>query len=125
LKLKEKTYKKFIDFCSETAKKNDNLPFEIAYSEIQRTTGVASVTMKKALQSLAEEGVIRAEPGRNSRYVKMTYLMGSPEEEKQVEKESVSIAPVSQVDILQQRVRSLELSLSVLQERLAFVEHAK
>ena len=58
MKLKEKTYKKFVDFFEKMAKQHGNNEFEIAYSEIQRDTGVASITLKKGIQVLEQDGVI-------------------------------------------------------------------
>lgn len=49
--------------------------FEIAFSEIQRGTGSANTTLKRALDTLKEEGMIEVSPGRNSRYAKFTYLL--------------------------------------------------
>ncbi len=76
MKLKEKTYKKFVEFFEKMSKKNgNNNEFEIAYSEIQRDIGVASITLKKGLQILEDEGIILVSPGRNTRYGRFKYLL--------------------------------------------------
>ncbi len=83
MKLKDKTYKKFVEFFEKTAKKHDENEFEIAYSEIQRETGVASITLKKAIQILEDDGIIRVSQGRNTRYGKFKYLLNNKETTKE------------------------------------------
>ncbi|MDR0433578.1 MAG: IclR family transcriptional regulator [Gracilibacteraceae bacterium] len=129
MKLKEKTYKKFVDFFAETAQRNQNSAFEVAYADIQRGTGAASITMKKALQVLVEDGVIDTRPGRNSRYVQVTYQQEPPEAneaEAQSEPETGVLAELLHVaDNLRQRLRTLEIQAANLQERLAYLEDKK
>jgi hypothetical protein len=129
LKLKEKTYKKFVDFFATTAARHQNEPFEVAYAEIQRGTGAASITMKKALQVLMEEGVIATQPGRNSRYVQVTYQRPQEAQPDAVSNDDqgqdVLAELLHETDRLRQRVRVQEIALANLQERLAYLEEVK
>lgn len=75
LGLRDKTHKKFLEFFEKMADIHGNNEFEIAFSEIQRGTGAASTTLKRALDTLKEDGVIEVSPGRNSRYAKFKYLL--------------------------------------------------
>ncbi|MDR1603809.1 MAG: IclR family transcriptional regulator [Gracilibacteraceae bacterium] len=130
MKLKEKTYKKFVDFFAETAARNQNTPFEVAYAEIQRGTGAASITMKKALQVLVSDGIIETKPGRNSRYVQVTYqqtpLEPKPADEDANAQKTDALAELLRTtDQLRQRLRVLEILSANLQERLAVLEEAK
>ncbi|WP_240984827.1 hypothetical protein [Acididesulfobacillus acetoxydans] len=65
-------------------------PFELAYSEIQRETGAASVTLKRAIHALVEDQVLEVEPGRNSRYGKFHYLGQLSGQEQPGQDEEVS-----------------------------------
>ncbi|HUS87781.1 MAG TPA: IclR family transcriptional regulator, partial [Desulfosporosinus sp.] len=123
--------------------------FELAYSDIQRETGVASVTLKRAIQSLAEDGVIEVHPGRNSRYARFRYLLPVQENEEKSSEEVLNetrnledlsdkekpqpggiletihedVTELTQlVDHLRRRVRNQEMAIALLQDRLAEIE---
>jgi len=122
--------------------------FELAYSDIQRETGTASVTLKRAIQALAEDGVIEVHPGRNSRYARFRYLLATPESgekssqaqsnetrnsENSIDEQKVSgtgqssmsedVNELTQlVDHLRRRIRNQEMAIALLQDRLAEIE---
>jgi len=142
LKLKEKTYKKFLQFFEKTALKHDGNEFEIAYSEIQRETGVASITLKKGIQVLEEDGVIQVSAGRNTRYGKFKFLLDTPgnkvnevnpsSNHKEINS-SDEIGSINQladqlkslhilVEQLRLRIRTQEMTISVILDRLAELE---
>ena len=127
MKLKEKTHKKFVEFFNEKSRASHEKEFEIAFSEIQRTTGTASVTLKRALNKLVEEGFIRMVPGRNSRYAKFAVVspagLNPVTSQGEEERANVSVASLEQdVDLLRRRLRSQEIAISLLQDRLADLE---
>lgn len=139
MKLKDKTYHKFLEFFEKVSKKQDEEEFEIAYSEIQRETGVASITLKKALQILEEDKVIEIGPGRNTRYGKIRYLnkvnnsstkhnnpktiVMSAIHEENINNGALQMKNmVSLVEQLRQRVRTQEMTISVILDRLAELE---
>ena len=149
LRLKEKTHRKFVEFFEKISSMYQGKDFELAYSDIQRETGAASVTLKRAIQALAEDGVIEVQPGRNSRYARFRYLLASQNTEgkssevvsnetrniedlSNVEKaqpraisESVNedVSELAQVvDHLRRRVRNQEMAIALLQDRLAEIE---
>ncbi|TGE32380.1 IclR family transcriptional regulator [Desulfosporosinus sp. Sb-LF] len=148
MRLKEKTHRKFVEFFEKISSMYQGKEFELAYSDIQRETGAASVTLKRAIQALAEDGVIEVHPGRNSRYARFSYLLANqnPEEnsldvqsdgtqklEKQIEEQTQSggllesvnedVRELTQlVDHLRRRVRSQEMAIALLQDRLAEIE---
>ena len=149
LRLKEKTHRKFVEFFEKISSMYHGKDFELAYSDIQRETGAASVTLKRAIQALAEDGVIEVLPGRNSRYARFRYLLPVLEsEEKSSEivlnktrkpedlsdrekpqyggiQEAISedITELTQlVDHLRRRVRNQEMAIALLQDRLAEIE---
>lgn len=149
MRLKEKTHRKFVEFFEKISSMYQGKDFELAYSDIQRETGAASVTLKRAIQALAEDGVIEVHPGRNSRYARFRYLLASQntegkysevvssetrnlEELSNEEKaqprgicESVNedVSELSQiVDHLRRRVRNQEMAIALLQDRLAEIE---
>ena len=146
MRLKEKTHRKFVDFFEKISNMYQGKDFELAYSDIQRETGAASVTLKRAIKALAEDGVIEVEPGRNSRYARFRYLLVSQNaEELSVDtapngSESLSaeekapsrgtfdsvnedVSELSQlVDHLRRRVRNQEMAIALLQDRLAEIE---
>jgi len=148
LRLKEKTHRKFVQFFEKISSRYRGEDFELAYSDIQRETGAASVTLKRAIQALAEDGVIEVQPGRNSRYARFKYLLPvqegqqqaseaaqkethnqtSREEEKlqpekALEAMNVDVTELTQlVDQLRRRVRNQEMAIALLQDRLAEVE---
>ena len=140
MKLKDKTYKKFVDFFEKMAKKNDGNEYEIAYSEIQRETGVASITLKKAIQIMEQDGVVQVSPGRNTRYAKFKYLLNSeilPKEFSVKTKEELNDdlnvdtllsqikTMTTAIDQLRQRVRTQEMTISVILDRIAELEDNK
>ena len=149
MRLKEKTHRKFVQFFEKISCMYRGEDFELAYSDIQRETGAASVTLKRAIQALAEDGVIEVHPGRNSRYARFRYLLSvkeseenSPEvgpnetrnledsshEEKHqsttnLETINADVTELTQlVDHLRRRVRNQEMAIALLQDRLAEVE---
>jgi hypothetical protein len=146
LRLKEKTHRKFVDFFEKISKMYQGKEFELAFSDIQRETGAASVTLKRAIQALAEDGVIEVLPGRNSRYARFRFLLASEESEgtsgdvvsnetnfenssQQIQPEGTlktineDISELTQlVDHLRRRVRHQEMAIALLQDRLAEIE---
>ena len=149
MRLKEKTHRKFVEFFEKISRMHHGKDFELAYSDIQRETGAASVTLKRAIQSLAEDGVIEVQPGRNSRYARFQYLLPVQEGEES-SSEVVHIDTRNQVDLsdgdkpqpgrimeaihddvtelsqvvdhLRRRVRNQEMAIALLQDRLAEIE---
>ena len=149
LRLKEKTHKKFVEFFQKISCMYRGEDFELAYSDIQRKTGAASVTLKRAIQALAEDGVIEIYPGRNSRYARFRYLLpiqeseikssevglketrnledssdeGKPQPTRILEAMNVDVTELTQlVDHLRRRVRNQEMAIALLQDRLAEIE---
>ncbi|AFM41986.1 hypothetical protein Desaci_3079 [Desulfosporosinus acidiphilus SJ4] len=145
MRLKEKTHRKFVDFFEKISNMYQGQDFELAYSDIQRETGAASVTLKRAIQALAEDGVLDVQPGRNSRYARFKYLLtsqtiegtmeSSPEENEKTNEEINEYEQQSKdtmnenvqellqlVDHLRRRVRNQEMSIALLQDRLAEIE---
>jgi len=133
LKLKDKTYRKFINYFEKMSEKNNYEEFEVAYSEIQRETGVASITLKKAIRVLEEDGIIKVNQGRNTRYGRFQYLIDkkgfsanskvpfeSGQNENVVTEEMRNIS--NQIEQLRQRVRTQEMTISVILDRLAELE---
>ena len=152
MRLKEKTHRKFVQFFEKVSTMYHGGDFELAYSDIQRETGAASVTLKRAIQALAEDGAIEVHPGRNSRYARFRYLLPVQESEenssevalnetrnedmsdqdkpqpqpqltKILETINVDVTELTQlVDHLRRRVRNQEMAIALLQDRLAEVE---
>ncbi|HBW36677.1 hypothetical protein [Desulfosporosinus sp. BICA1-9] len=149
MRLKEKTHRKFVEFFEKISSMYQGKDFELAYSDIQRETGAASVTLKRAIQALAEDGVIEVHPGRNSRYAKFHYLLAplsaaensieNPLEKTQAPEDisneetlrsggvleaiSEDVEELTQlVDHLKRRVRNQEMAIALLQDRLAEIE---
>jgi DNA-binding MarR family transcriptional regulator len=148
LRLKEKTHRKFVEFFEKISSMYQGKEFELAYSDIQRETGTASVTLKRAIQALAEDGVIEVHPGRNSRYARFTYLLASqdsedntsqaqPNEQRNFEDSNdeqkartgtvhsmaEDVSELMQfVDHLRRRMRNQEMAIALLQDRLAEIE---
>lgn len=149
MRLKEKTHKKFVEFFEKVSSMYQGKEFELAYSDIQRETGAASVTLKRAIQALAEDGVIEVQPGRNSRYARIRYLLSVPEAEVKapeiqsaeeptfedtidedktqpgevLESLAVDVSELTHlVDHLRRRVRNQEMAIALLQDRLAELE---
>ena len=148
MRLKEKTHRKFVEFFDKISKMYQGVEFELAYSDIQRETGTASVTLKRAIQSLAEDGVIEVHPGRNSRYARFRYLLVSQDSgEKSSQAQSnetrnsenlmneqkasgtgqasmtEDVNELTQlVDHLRRRIRNQEMAIALLQDRLAEIE---
>ena len=147
MRLKEKTHRKFVEFFEKISCMYQGKDFELAYSDIQRETGAASVTLKRAIQALAEDGVIEVNPGRNSRYARFRYLLPSQNTEeksseavsnearnleddaKKLQSEGIyesvneDLSELTQlVDHLRRRVRNQEMAIALLQDRLAEIE---
>ena len=149
MKLKEKTQRKFVEFFEKISCMYQGKDFELAYSDIQRETGAASVTLKRAIQALAEDGVIEVHPGRNSRYARFRYLLPVQESDEKssevvlnetrnledlrdeektqpggiLEAINADVTELTQlVDHLRRRVRNQEMAIALLQDRLAEIE---
>jgi hypothetical protein len=141
MRLKEKTHRKFIDFFEKMSSLYQGNEFELAFSDIQRETGAASVTLKRAIKSLEADGVIRVQPGRNSRYARFQYLSkvkstrsfdDNTEQDKfdkirESEVNSKLLASevnelITLIENLRRRVRTQEMSIALLQDRLAEIE---
>ena len=140
MRLKEKTHRKFVDFFEKMSTLYQGNEFELAFSDIQRETGAASVTLKRAIQSLEIDGVIKVQPGRNSRYARFQYLssvistkpLDAVEQDKSAkareseENSKLLVSEVSELthllDNLRRRVRTQEMSIALLQDRLAEIE---
>jgi len=148
LRLKEKTHRKFVEFFEKISTMYQGKEFELAYSDIQRETGAASVTLKRAIQALDEDGVIEVQPGRNSRYARIRYLLASQNTEGKASEVTSNESPNSEdssnqekaqpgvpesvnedvselshlVDHLRRRVRNQEMAIALLQDRLAEIE---
>ena len=140
MRLKEKTHRKFVDFFEKMSNLYQGNEFELAFSDIQRETGAASVTLKRAIQSLEIDKVIKVQPGRNSRYARFQYLpsiisaknLNSTEQDKSNktrESEDSSKLLGSEVselthlvENLRRRVRTQEMSIALIQDRLAEIE---
>ncbi|AET68848.1 hypothetical protein Desor_3350 [Desulfosporosinus orientis DSM 765] len=148
MRLKEKTHRKFVEFFEKISTMYQGKEFELAYSDIQRETGAASVTLKRAIQALAEDGVIEVQPGRNSRYARFRYLLAAQEKEnfpeinngespdpenpgpednshlgQTLESMTEDVSELTQlVEHLKRRVRNQEMAIALLQDRLAEIE---
>jgi len=149
VRLKEKTHRKFAEFFEKISKMYQGEDFELSYSDIQRETGAASVTLKRAIQALAEDGMIEVHPGRNSRYARFKYLLPIQDNEEKsaevvikgtrnlealsdgekrqpietVEAINEDVTELTQlVDHLRRRVRNQEMAIALLQDRLAEIE---
>ncbi|HWQ73295.1 MAG TPA: IclR family transcriptional regulator [Desulfitobacteriaceae bacterium] len=140
MRLKEKTHRKFIDFFDKMSRLYQGNEFELAFSDIQRETGAASVTLKRAIKSLEADGVIRVQPGRNSRYARFQYIskVKSPKNPDSGEQDRLTKTRESELDSkllsseinelttlienLRRRVRTQEMSIALLQDRLAEIE---
>lgn len=153
--LRDKTNQRFKEFFEKQSKRNEGKEFEIPFSEIQRETGAANSTMKRAIEVLVEEGWLEVKPGRNSRYGLFKLMQ---EETKTIEipattsepapvqnRESVpdfspALEPDSDnksslyadeskirelehlIDGLRRRVRTQEMTIALLQDRMAEIE---
>lgn len=149
MRLKEKTHRKFIEFFEKVSSMYNGEEFELAYSDIQRETGAASVTLKRAIQALAEDGAIVVLPGRNSRYARFRFNLSPSnsdkkaqeviKNEKQTQHElktdenahtggdndliAENVLELTQlVDHLRRRVRNQEMAIALLQDRFAEIE---
>lgn len=139
LRLSEKTHEKFIRFFDKTAKMHEGKEFELAYSDIQRETGTASTTLKRALQALEAEGWLQIKSGRNTRYGRFKVLAARESTESVQNAEGVTQAAENSIEIstnpqgeildlynqmenLRRRIRTQEMTIALLQERLAEVE---
>lgn len=164
MRLKEKTHTKFVDYFERMSKMYQGQEFELAYSAIQVETGVASVTLKRAIKELIENKIIEVKPGRNSRYAQFRYIPGHKTAMENQNKESIEAnfkvdftedfslegknayanwkkseraesfqkpelnkrndveGLFNLVDHLRRRIRIQEMSLAVLQDRLAELE---
>ncbi|MGI6120257.1 MAG: IclR family transcriptional regulator [Desulfosporosinus sp.] len=148
MRLKEKTHRKFVEFFQKVSMMYNGKEFELAYSDIQRETGAASVTLKRAIQALAEDGVIEVHPGRNSRCARFKYLLPINERddkssvamlnERNPEDLSDEVKPraggflvtineditelTQNVNHLRRRVRNQEMAIALIQDRLSKLE---
>jgi len=126
-----------VDFFEKTARMY-GAEFELAYSDIQRETGTASVTLKRAIQALEEDGLIEVNTGRNSRYARFRYLLEQPSKlesenslipsvevknEQALETLTLDVSELTHfVEHLHRRVRTQEMVIASLQERVAELE---
>ncbi|MDD2235478.1 MAG: IclR family transcriptional regulator [Desulfitobacteriaceae bacterium] len=140
MRLKEKTHRKFIDFFEKMSALYQGNEFELAFSDIQRETGAASVTLKRAIKYLEADGVLKIQPGRNSRYARFQYLsdLKPTRDSISMEYDKLNIGRESKVNMkllvselnelttltenLRRRVRTQEMSIALLQDRLAEIE---
>lgn len=141
MKLSEKTHEKFIRFFERMSEFHEGQEFELAYSDIQRETGTASTTLKRALQTLEAEGWLEIKPGRNTRYGRFHVVSAqeSTETETVQDAEPPIVSEVTplesipnaqeeirdlyyQMENLRRRIRTQEMTIALLQERLAEVE---
>lgn len=142
LSLRDKTERKFVEFFEKTARRYEGDAFEVAYSDIQRETGSANVTTKRALQALVEGGVLEHQAGRNSRYGRFRYLPYKPstqtppaastgetqrtQEITQAEGWDDFKLEVQELGLLTnqllRRVRHQEMAMALLQDRMAELE---
>lgn len=133
--LRDKTNQRFKEFFEKQSKRNDGKEFEISFAEIQRETGAASSTMKRAIEALTEEGWLGVKSGRNSRYglfkllqreaEKAGVLAGAPEPSALYESTGdFSPVPVSDSDsgssapASESRIQELEHLIDGLRRRL-------
>lgn len=93
LGLRDKTQRKFEEFFEKMARMYEGKEFEVAYSDIQQSTGSANSTLKRALESMVESEVLEIQPGRNSRYGRFRYLAYQPPEKVSENKNVVEIRP--------------------------------
>lgn len=154
--LRDKTNQRFKDFFEKQSKRNDGKDFELSYSEIQRGTGAANSTMKRAIESLTAEGWLEVKSGRNSRYGVFKLLQGtatiaqdSSQGVRPKPHNSETLGPVSDqdsnfeaspsipeevdpfkkilelehlIDGLRRRIRTQEMTIALLQDRIAEIE---
>ena len=131
------------------SKMHESNEFELAFSEIQRETGAANITMKRALEALEVEGWLEVKPGRNTRYARFIILsqaasestpeetakiaektsqnplLSKPEAGTEIEKSKVIMQIVELeniVESLRRRLRTQEMTIALLQERVAEIE---
>lgn len=152
--LRDKTNQRFKEFFEKQSKRNDGKEFEIPFSEIQRDTGAANSTMKRAIEALEEEGWLQVKSGRNSRYgiFKLLQQQETTEEHlprdssesihKEVSTSDLTPTPLPYsnsdnlppsiesrinelehiVDGLRRRLRTQEMSIALMQDRVAELE---
>lgn len=152
--LRDKTNQRFKEYFEKQSKRNASKEFEISYSEIQRDTGAANSTMKRAIETLEEEGWLQVKPGRNSRYGIFELLRQDPAVEPLASdstelptqnqeltpdfKSTPSSYPSSNalpystelgiselehiLDGLRRRLRTQEMTIALLQDRVAELE---
>ena len=150
--LREKTIQKFKDYLEKEILKNQGREIELSFSQVQRGTGSASGTMKRALENLQAEGWLEIKPGRNSRYG-IFRIINSNNEAEEME-ENIPLEPVAAypeestldreksqeevlldqevrlkvqelekaVEGLRKRARSQEMTIALLQDRMAEIE---
>ncbi|HHY25304.1 MAG TPA: IclR family transcriptional regulator, partial [Desulfitobacterium dehalogenans] len=133
--LRDKTNQRFKEFFEKQSKRNDGKEFEIPFSEIQRETGAANSTMKRAIETLTKEGWLEVKPGRNSRYglfkllheeaEKAEELPGAPEPTAQTCESAPDFSPVLTSDSddgsnlsNESRIHELEHLIDGLRRRL-------
>lgn len=140
--LRDKTNQKFKDFFIKISKMYEGKEFELAFSEIQRETGAANITMKRAIEALVAEGWLEVKAGRNSRYARFLVVSTAheeltPAEIKSIEekpnptkeldseksKQNVQIYELENVvESLRRRLRTQEMTIALLQDRIAEIE---
>lgn len=150
LTLRDKTNQKFKSFFEKTSEMHQGEEFELAFSDIQRETGAANITMKRAIESLVTEGWLEVKPGRNSRYAwfklasqksetvgkseakeETEQFQSTPEEKLELEDSSgkdtnqwVTYMKELEglVESLRRRLRTQEMTIALLQDRVAEIE---
>lgn len=153
--LRDKTNQRFKEYFEKQSKRNEGKEFEIPFSEIQRETGAASSTMKRAVDALVEEGWLEVKPGRNSRYGQFKLLQEEAKrdespvtnsdtnpvrKQESVQDTSTTLETDSDnktsvfadeskirelehlIDGLRRRVRTQEMTIALLQDRMAEIE---
>lgn len=140
--LRDKTNQRFKDFFIRIAKLCGGKEFEVAFSEIQRETGAANITMKRAIEALVAEGWLEVKPGRNSRYARFfvaslaveevtpeeatpteKVLNPTPESDSEQSNLKAQIYELENiVENLRRRLRTQEMTIALLQDRIAEIE---
>lgn len=145
--LREKTIQKFKDYLEKETLKNQGREVELSFSQVQRETGSASGTMKRALENLQAEGWLELKPGRNSRYgifrvINMdhgevvenkdeaTLSEESTPDEDRIQKNELPDVELKEkvqeleeiVEGLRKRARTQEMTIALLQDRVAEIE---
>lgn len=141
--LRDNTNQKFKDFFLKISKMYGGKEFELAFSEIQRETGAANITMKRAIEALVAEEWLEVKAGRNSRYARFLVVSqaieevtpekvlpaeeklnySTPESDCETNNFNVRINELENVtENLRRRLRTQEMTIALLQDRIAEIE---